>query len=204
MKRFLTFSLTVGVLSCSSSAEERDANYVTVAADPQRNTEAAKAKNADGIDQLEAGDYPAAEAVLKEALVEDIFFGPAHNNLGKAYFHQKKYYLAAWEFQYAGKIMPKKAEPKNNLGLVFEAVGKLDEAVAEYSGARGLEPDNTDVLGNLARAKVKRGDGGEELRTLLEEVLLKDSRPSWSSWAREELARLRLTRQARKEQEAQP
>jgi hypothetical protein len=31
--------------------------------------------------------------------------GPAHNNLGIVYYRQKKYYLAAWEFQYAAKLM---------------------------------------------------------------------------------------------------
>jgi hypothetical protein len=31
--------------------------------------------------------------------------GPAHNNLGIVYYRRKKYYLAAWEFQYAARLM---------------------------------------------------------------------------------------------------
>jgi hypothetical protein len=32
--------------------------------------------------------------------------GPAHNNLGIVYYRQKKYYLAAWEFQHAARLYP--------------------------------------------------------------------------------------------------
>ena len=50
------------------------------------------------------------------------------------------------------KLMPNQPEPLNNLGLVFEATGKLDEATDSYTKAVTLEPDNVQALGNLARA----------------------------------------------------
>ena len=42
-----------------------------------------------------------AEKLLKQALTADIGYGPAHNNLGKVYYHRQNFYLAAWEFEYA-------------------------------------------------------------------------------------------------------
>ena len=116
--------------------------------------------------------------------------GPAHNNLGKVYFRQGKMYLAAWEFQYAMKLMPNQPEPPNNLGLVFEAAGKLDDAAESYGKAVAREPDNIDALGNLARAP-RRGDKDAEVRDLLNELVLKDTRPEWVAWARDRLATLR-------------
>src|SRR4029453_19576722 len=110
------------------------------------------------------------EAELKSALAADVMCGPAHNNLGKVYYHQHKLYLAAWEFQYAMKLMPNVPEPRNNLGLVFESAGKLDDAVASYDEARGLEPDNVQFIGNLARARVRRGDDDAGVRDLLRQL----------------------------------
>src|SRR5206468_4004250 len=111
-----------------------------------------------GAALLDNGDFQAAETELKAALSADITCRPAHNNLGKVYFHQNKLYLAAWEFQYAMKLMPNQPEPPDNLGLVFEIAGKLDDAADSYARAVALEPENVHALGNLARAHVRRGD----------------------------------------------
>jgi Flp pilus assembly protein TadD len=118
-------------------------------------------------------------------------YGPAHNNLGKAYFHQDKLYLAAWEFQYAMKLMPNTPEPRNNLGLVFESAGKLDDAVASYDEAMRLEPDNVQFIGNLARARVRRGDRDDDLRELLDKLVMRETRPDWADWARGQLATMK-------------
>ncbi len=68
---------------------------------------------------------------------------------------QKKLYLAAWEFQYASTLMPNRAEPRNNLGVVFESVGKLDDAAEWYEAALQIEPDTPEVISNLARVYVR-------------------------------------------------
>jgi Flp pilus assembly protein TadD len=136
---------------------------------------------------MDQGNYPAAETELKAALAADVMHGPAHNNLGKVYYHDKKLYLAAWEFQYAAKLMPNVPEPRNNLGLVFESAGKLDDAIGSYDEARQMEPDNVQILGNLARARVRRGDNDESTRELLRQLVLRETRPDWANWARERL-----------------
>lgn len=182
-------TLLLLVVGCASRAQAtKDKSYETLSPDPRRNTEAAERHNTAAVAKMQNGDYASAEAELKSALSADVMHGPAHNNLGKVYFHQGKMYLAAWEFQYAAKLMPSVPEPRNNLGLVFESVGKLDDAVASYDEARERGPDNVQVLGNLARARIRRGDRDPATRELLERIVLRETRPQWAEWARSQLA----------------
>ena len=175
-------------MGCASSVREAKPGYETVSPDPRRDSDTAERYNEKALRHLDLADYSSAESDLKAALGADVMYGPAHNNLGKVYYHQGKLYLAAWEFQYAAKLMPNVPEPRNNLGLVFESAGKLDDAVASYDEARGLEPDNVQFIGNLARARVRRGDDDNAVRPLLEALVLRETRPQWAAWAREQIA----------------
>jgi Flp pilus assembly protein TadD len=178
-----------GISGCASPAQ-RPPGYETVAKEPHRDADVARRETARAVALLDAGDYAGAEAALKVALAADIMSGPAHNNLGKVYFRQSKFYLAAWEFQYAMKLMPNQPEPPNNLGLVFEAVGKLDDAADHYGKAVALEPENVQAMGNLARARVRRGDDDDDLRSLLGRLVLRETRPDWLAWEKHTLVRL--------------
>jgi Flp pilus assembly protein TadD len=153
-------------------------------------TDIAKKENDQALRLLDEGKLEEAEAHLKRAIDADVMYGPAHNNMGLVHYHQGRLYPAAWEFQSAIKLMPFQPEPRNNLGLVFEKAGKITSAAEAYEKARQLEPDNPEYLGNLARAKVRRGDRDQETKRLLEELVLKDSRPQWSQWARQNLYRM--------------
>lgn len=184
----LISALLLGAVGCQAPATDSGTKYETVSGEGIHDTETARKHNALGLKALEEDDLEKAEQSFKQALEADVMFGPAHNNLGKVYFTRKLYYKAAWEYQYAIKLMPHHPEPKYNLGLVYESVGKIDEAVDLYSEARELEPDNPILIGNIARARVKRGDKGIEIRDLLAELLLKDTRPDWLIWARDKLA----------------
>jgi Flp pilus assembly protein TadD len=165
-----------------------ESEYKTVASDPTRNTQLAKEYNTIAIKALKDGDIDEAERRLQDALASDVFFGPAHNNLGHVYFVQKKYYLAAWEFQYAAKLMPNNAEPKNNLAMVLEAAGKPADAVKYYKQALAIQPDNPELIANLARVYVKQKQNTPQTRELLNEIVLKDARSDWTCWASEQLA----------------
>jgi hypothetical protein len=57
-----------------------------------------------------------------------------------------------------------------------------------------MQPDNAEFLGNLARARVRRGDRGPEVRELLEQLVLRETRPAWSDWARQQLAAMAIRR----------
>lgn len=159
-------------------------NYKTVEASSLGNTDAARSKHESALGLLEDCDCPAAEQCLHESLIEDVNFGPSHNTLGKLYFDQKKFYLAAWEFEYAIKTMPNRPEPLNNLGLVLEAVGQVEGAITNYHLAMQLDPDSPDHLGNYVRARYRQSGFTEELRPFLETLVLIESKPTWVEWAK--------------------
>ena len=181
--------LCVGALGCEADQTAVAVeDYQTVEADPTRDVDRARQLNAEAIKMIEQDDIKGAESLLRDALEADVTYGPAHNNLGKIYYHHAKHYLAAWEFRYAIKLMPQHPEPYNNLGMVFEAAGRLDEAVKHYEEAYEIDSDNPVIRGNLTRARVRRGDSDEQVRDLLWAVLLQDTRPEWNAWAKRQLA----------------
>lgn len=191
---------TIGPLLAGCQFHRPDAPtaaaYETLPKDPHRDTEAARRHQVRGVQLLKDGQTDQAEKAFQAALSADLFFGPAHNNLGTVYLHQKKYYLAAWEFQYAERLMPHQAEPRNNLGLVYEAVGKLGDAAKSYEQALDLEPENPRIAGNLARVYVRGNRTDDKTRKLLESIVMKDHRPEWIGWARERLALMGKPRSA--------
>jgi Tfp pilus assembly protein PilF len=190
MKRTLStlavLALVAAMAGCSLLNEAK-LDYRTAPPDPNHDTEAAKKLNNTALRLLEDGCPEKAEQTLQKALIADVNYGPAHNNLGRVYYCQEKHYLAAWEFEYAIKLMPDRPEPQNNLGLVYESVGKFNEAVEAYECARKLQPNNPEFLGNLARARLQRGDPVAELRPLLTDLVFFDTRPCWVAWAKEQL-----------------
>ena len=184
----LTGVLAAAACGCAGKTRTAAPEYQTLKPDPARDGDSAARQNARAVDLIEQRKYDEAERLLKRALTADITHGPAHNNLGKVYFQRGQYYLAAWEFQYAVKLMPGQPEPRNNLGLVFEQVGKFDEAIGWYGKATELAPDNPLLIGNLARARVRRGDRDEDVRAVLARLVATDTRPQWVAWAKEQLA----------------
>lgn len=174
---------------CAHRATSPTGEYATVGAAPRRDADVARAENERALDLMksERGIAP-AESALRRALEADVMFGPAHNSLGLIYYRRNELYKAAWEFQYAIKLMPNQPEPRNNLGLVFESACKLDQALQSYADATKLAPDEPQFVGNLARAHVRKGDRDPEVRALLEHVVSIDPRPQWVAWASERLA----------------
>lgn len=191
----------LGVLAVSvgchtlHSTPARD--YRTVQANPNRDTARAEELHAKALGMLGrcescsgcecvaavVCDACLAEKVLQEALIADVRYGPAHNTLGTLYLKQRKLYLAAWEFEYAAGLMPERPEPMNNLGLVYEEAGRLGRAIAAYEEAYEIDPMGAEYIGNLARASLKQGVPVEDVRYLLRELRLYDTRPGWIAWA---------------------
>lgn len=187
------------VVGCTLFQATEKARYETVAADPNRDTQAAVKKHEKALKIIERASNPAyyqcscvakklcnvhkAEQLLHDALVADVRYGPAHNTLGLLHYHQRRLYLAAWEFEYASTLMPSRAEPMNNLGMVYEEAGQLDQAVEFYGVAMEMAAGNPVYLGNLARAQLRRGDSLEAVRGILQQLLMHDTRPEWIGWA---------------------
>jgi len=197
MPRWIALAGVALVLAtgCGRDAARTDV-YRTRTDDPNRNTEKARAENGKAADLIEEANLEDAETALRAALAADLFFGPAHNNLGVVYFRQKAYYRAAWEFQYAAKLMPHSPEPRNNLGLVYEAVGQMGKAERWFDEALSLGPDNPELIGNLARVRVRSGRRDEGTRQVLQNLVLKDTRQEWVAWARQRLAVMPRTEDA--------
>lgn len=163
----------------------RRAVYQTIRPEPHRNPKAASRHNEKALHWLAKGHPNKAEWHFQQALIADVTFGPAHNNLGQLYFDRGEFYLAAWEFEYAQKLMPLSPEPINNLGLVYEAADRLSDAISLYEQAQEILPDHPEFKSNLSRAKLKRGDPDDEIVELLEQVVWLDPRPDWRDWAEE-------------------
>lgn len=195
------FSWSLGLLclllsGCSqtpatdATTQPATGNYRTISTNPLRDTDTAKRWQEKGLRLLDDNELDEAEKAFKSALEADVDFGPAHNNLGMVYFRKKDWYSAAWEFEYAKKLMPRQAEPWNNLGLVYEQAGELDRAVEEFRQAVSLDAKNLQYQANLAKALVKRGERTEEVRKLLQTIVDKDTRGEWVLWASQQLSRL--------------
>ena len=158
------------------------AEYQTIV-QPGRHDEAkARKKHEHALKLMGHGNYRAAEQMLRDALLADVSFGPAHNSLGKLYFDQHQYYLAAWEFEYAQRLMPGRGEPVSNLGLVYESTGQLEKAISFYQQASNLAPNNAYYLGNLVRARIRSGDDPLLLRDQIERLIFIDDRQEWVDW----------------------
>jgi len=172
---------------CSAQVATPVSDYRTLDAEPHRDLETAVQCNENALCLLDKGDLDGAQRQAKAALDADVGFGPGHNTLGMVYFRQSQLYLAAWEFQYAIKLMPERGAAQNNLGLVYEAAGKLDQAETAYTSALALENDNGQFRGNLVRVRLRRGERDEVSHDLLAKVAMQDDRPEWAQWARQQL-----------------
>lgn len=179
--------LAMLVAGCASFQQKPAIDYRTVEESPLRDREAAERQYSRGLRNLDNGNLPSAEQHFTNSLSADVTFAPAHVALGKVYYLQHRYYLAAWEFDYAQRLNPQRPEGHNNLGLVFEATGRLDEAVEQYALANSFEPGNFEYLGNFVRARYRNDDRSDDLRYFMKELVFLDPRPDWRAWAEQTL-----------------
>jgi Tfp pilus assembly protein PilF len=155
-----------------------------------RETSQAEILNNKGLNDIEDGDFDRAEANFRHAIEKDLYYAPAHNNLGLVLLKRERYYEAAWEFDSAAKLAPAEPEPWTNLGRLYERLGRMDQAVSEYEAALKLSPENFVAMRHLARAYVKAEHRDDRLKRLLERLLLIPGDVQWDAWARGQLIRL--------------
>ncbi len=175
-------------IGCAPAKSSARVDYRTATGSTGGDPESAQAHFTEAINLLCVNNLCDAEQALHQSLICDGSFGPAHNALGKIYFDQKKFYLAAWEFEHANRLMAGRPEPINNLGLVYESVGQLDKAIQWFLEANTIDESNPQYLGNLIRARIRRGDKTSDLHFMLERLIVMDDRPEWRTWARKQIA----------------
>jgi tetratricopeptide (TPR) repeat protein len=152
-----------------------------------RDTARAEDLNREAADLMKS-DPVRAEALLREALAADLFFGPAHNNLGVLFLEQEKLYEAAGEFEWAKKLLPGHPDPRVNLALVMELAGRTEEALASYEAALEVWPNYLPALQGIASLTLRAGDHeNPRLRGWLDAISLRGE-PAWSTWARSRIS----------------
>ena len=62
---------------------------------------------------------------------------------------------AIFRWQHILKIESQNAKVHNNLGVAYEAVGKIDEAIKSYERATELEPDNKFYRFNYRKCRMQ-------------------------------------------------
>ncbi len=77
-------------------------------------------------------------------------YAPAYVNLADAYLGQKDYEKATFNYQQAAKLDPKDPNPVYSLGVIQQILGNPKQAIAYYEQSQVIDPDNLDVLYNMA------------------------------------------------------
>ena len=175
-------SVAVAMLLAAAACQSASTSPYATPTEVSRRTVEAEKLSREGADLAES-DSKKAEALLCEALSKDIFYGPAHNNLGVLYLKQQKLYEAANEFEWAKKLMPGHPDPRVNLALTLEMAGKVEDALAAYRTALEVYPDYLPAIEGLARLTVMTGKKDERLATWLEAITLRGESREWREWA---------------------
>ena len=182
-----TAFLMLGLLGgCQSSPSSSMGPYSPPAAGARRTAEAERLTKEAA--EILGSDTERAEKLLRAALTFDLFFGPAHNNLGVLHLKGGRLYEAANEFEWARKLMPGHPDPRVNLALTLERAGQSGEAIASYSAALEVYPEYLPAIQGLASLTLRTGRKDERIVAWLEAIAMRCSDPAWQDWARRHLA----------------
>ena len=173
--------LAVLLTGCQSAPGNTGSAY-QLQEEHTRNPLRAQELTLEAADLIES-DPAEAESLLRDALVADLFHGPAHNNLGILYLQQGKLYEAANEFEWARKLMPGHPDPRINLALVLERGGQIDEAMASYESALEVYPDHIAAMQGLVRLQFRHDRIDDRTEDFLREVALRGENITWREWA---------------------
>jgi len=185
--------IAAGMLACAPFAvpgcATRSSGPYAPVDEARRDTRKAERLNHEAAPLIHS-DPQRAEKLLREALTADLYFGPAHNNLGAVYLGQGRLYEAAGEFEWACKLMPGHPDPRLNLALVLEKAGRMDEALETYATALEAYPGHIPTVQAIARLQVRSGRTDERTAEFLDEIALRGETEAWRSWARGQRLRL--------------
>ena len=179
---------SLGLVLLASCRAASGVGPYEVPGERDRATTVAEKLNREAADIIDSNPEK-AEALLRDALTKDLFFGPAHNNLGVVFLHQKKLYEAAHEFEWARKLLPGNPDPRVNLALTLESAGRLDEAFKTYETALEVAPEDLAAIEGLASLTVRTGRYEPRFRGWLDQIALGSTEPQWAAWAHEHLRR---------------
>ena len=180
-------AMVVGLLGCASTPRQ-PSPYTSLSADARDTVEAERLHRE--ASALMGTDPERAEALLREALTADLFYGPAHNNLGVLHLRAGRLYDAAGEFEWACKLMPGQPDPRVNLALVLESAGRTHDAIDAYATALEIAPGYLPAIQGMASLQLRTGNADHRTRGLLDEISMRGA-PTWRDWAVDHLSRAR-------------
>ncbi|MBI5367827.1 MAG: tetratricopeptide repeat protein [Planctomycetes bacterium] len=152
---------------------------------------------AEVVDLLASGRNAEAKERLQALVREGAKDAATHNNLGVLFLRERDFYHAAWEFQIASKLNTESGDPLHNLGVLYEGIGRGDDAVSYYERSLAVDGTQVETMENLARLYVGMEIKPEETRVLLDEIALRDARPEWQAWVGRHRLRLGKAEPAR-------
>ncbi len=165
--------------ACKSSAPLTAYN---APAESVRNPVEADRLSRQAADAIERGDLADAESLLRWALAHDLYWGPAHNNLGVVFLERGQLYEAANEFEWARKLMPSEPDPRVNLGICLERAGRIDDAMASFDAALQVSPEHLPAIQGAALLAVRSKREEPRLAGWLDAIALRGE-DSWRFWA---------------------
>ncbi len=179
MRRAVWLCLVLGACSAMRSAPP---SPYTPASQAEHNTTLAERLTREAADLIATG-IEAAEKLLRKALAHDLYFGPAHNNLGVVFLKRGLRYEAAGEFEWAQKLMPGHPDPRVNLALLLDQVGRTEEALASYSAALESSPNYLPAIQGLALTTLRTGRDHPKLQEWLATIAMRGETKVWREWA---------------------
>lgn len=106
----LGLSVTVALATSLAGCRSASASPYSTPAESARSTVEAETLSHEGADIADKNPRK-AEELFCQALTKDLFYGPAHNNLGVLYLKQRKLYEAANEFEWARNLTYESGRP---------------------------------------------------------------------------------------------
>jgi tetratricopeptide (TPR) repeat protein len=127
-----------------------------------------------GRDAFERGRYEDSIRELEEAIALAPDFADLHNLLGLALGLTGERERAVASFQRALQVNPNYVEARMNLAIVYNDLGRYDEALREFRTERPRDPDHgnlsADVRSYVAESHVLLGDTYRNLGLLADAV----------------------------------
>ena len=149
---------------------------------------------AQGTAAHRAGRLDDAQQCFTEAVAADERNAGAWMGLGMVEHERDNLFLAASAFQRAARLQPARYEPHFNIGSILESAGRYRQAIDAYERAMKLDPDQVEVMENLARCYIKSNTNLPRAKELVDRALGREERPEWRSWLREQSLKLNRER----------
>lgn len=139
-----------------------------------------------GLKEYRASNLDQAKIHLQKAVAQDDRNPHAWMALGLVEFKRDRLFDAAYAFHKASHIEPSRYEPLYNIGILYETIGRYDQAIEAYEKAFQLAPNQVEVMENLARCYIKTNQNPEHTKELIDKAILSEERPQWQDWLKEQ------------------